>query len=584
MLALVRGKLDGLTVGLSILILWCLILVCRLKTIELPKKDDVTGVLGRLGDIREFKNRFLGREDIFSIASILTVLSFILYINIFDMFVFNSDGYLLVMEDTWADQAIHIGLIEYLARDGSFALNYPMVAGAKLTYPFIADFISSVLLKTGFSLRGSVVVPNILLGIALVIGVYSLALAVGRKKNIAAIAVLLFFFNGGPGFYYVLSGTLKPIMRDYTHITEYQLVFENLIEHFLISQRSILLGLGLSVAVYILLVRALENESRRELFLAGSLAGLLPLIHSHSFIAVSIVSLFLFLSKPRINWLYFILPFILLSAPQLLRIEHQSGTGFLQLKPGWVPENDGKNLLGIAWFWLKNTGLPLLLAIGGFILVDRKIKLFYIPFVAIFLIANVFSFQPNPYDNNKLFLHWLLITDILAAIFLYRLYHWRGWKKSQSYHIVPIVLVSLLLFVSVFSGFLTNLWAASTNYGLYSAQELEMGEWIKNSTPPDSIFLTGFSNQNPVFLAGRQIVLGSWWTSSGQFLDSSKYEKDVRRIYASGDCELLKKYKIDYVLISPKESDLNPNYTAFKTKNFQPVYSKKDTTIYKTKC
>jgi hypothetical protein len=172
----------------------------------------------------------------------------------------------------------------------------------------------------------------------------------------------------------------------------------------------------------------------------------------------------------------------------------------------------------------------------------------------------------------------------LAAIFLYRLYHWQGWQKSPAYHFLPIVVVSVFLFVSIFSGFLTNIWAASTNYGLYSSQELEMGEWIKNSTPPDSIFLTGYSNQNPVFLAGRQIFLGSWWYTSSHFLDRSKLEKDVERIYASGDCELLKKYKIDYVLISPKESDLNPNSNAFKTKNFQPVYSKKDTTIFKTKC
>lgn len=579
-LAVVNGELNSLTIGLSILILWCLILACRLRAVKLPKKEGIIRVLRSLRDIKGLSSR----ENIFSIISILTVLAFIFYINIFDMFVFNRDGYLLVTQDAWADQAFHIGLIESLARDGSFILNYPMVAGVKLTYPFIADFISSVLLKTGLSLRDSVVVPNILLGIALVIGVYSLALAVGGKKSIAAATVLLFFFNGGPGFIYVISGALKPVMRDFTHITERQLVFENLINHFLFSQRSILLGLGVSVAVYLLLLRAQENGSKRELFLAGSLAGLLPLIHTHSFIAVSIVSLFLFLRKPRVNWLYFILPFVLLSAPQLLRIEHQSGTGFLQLKPGWVPENEGKNLLEIAWFWVKNTGLPLLLAIGGFILADRKTKFFYLPFAAIFLIANVFVFQPNPYDNNKLFLHWMLATDILAAIFLFRLYHWQGWQKRRAYHFMPVVLVSLFLFVSIFSGFLTNVWAASTNYGLYSPQELEMGEWIRNSTPPDSIFLTGFSNQNPVFLAGRQIFLGSWWYTSSHFIDRSKLEEDVKIIYASGDCELIKKYKIDYVLISPKESDLNPNSTAVKTKNFQQVYSKKDTTIYKTRC
>ncbi len=571
LLALALGRLDSLTVGMSMLVL--LGAVFFLNT---PSPSSWRWRWERF--------RMPETLDRVSVVSVLVVLYFIFYINIFDMFTLDENGYLQVMEDAWADQALHIGLIEYLAREGSFALNYPAMAGVPLAYPFMADFLSAILLKTGFSLRSAVVVPNILLGTALVLGVYTLACRVGRKKNIAAAAVLLFFFNGGLGFYYALA---EPALRDYTHITEHQLVFENIIEHFLFSQRSILLGLGVSVAVYTLLAEVVlsRGDPRRELLLAGTLTGLLPLIHSHSFIAVSIVSLFVFLHKPSRVWLYFILPFILFSTPQLLRIEHQSGTGFLHLSPGWVPENNGKNLLEIAWFWVKNTGFPPLLALGGWLLAEKRIKIFYLPFAAIFLVANIFVFQPNPYDNNKLFLHWLLPTAILAAIFLDRLYHWQAWHHRWY---IPLLVVSLLLFFSILAGLITNMWAATTTYGLYSPQELEMGEWIKNNTHPDAIFLTGFSNQNPVFLAGRQILLGSWWYTASHFLDRSELERDIKRIYTTGDCKLIKKHRIDYILISPKESDLNPNPYVFETKNFQPVYTReftpRDFIIYKTKC
>jgi hypothetical protein len=54
-------------------------------------------------------------------------------------------------------------------------------------------------------------------------------------------------------------------------------------------------------------VRSLRPSSfvRHPLFAAGVLAGLLPLFHTHTYVAVGLMSVFLFAMRPRREWLAF---------------------------------------------------------------------------------------------------------------------------------------------------------------------------------------------------------------------------------------------------------------------------------------
>ena len=58
----------------------------------------------------------------------------------------------------------------------------------------------------------------------------------------------------------------------------------------LMPQRSSIMGMSIALFVYILMIHVLKKDDQlRELILAGVLTGILPTVHTHSFIAVAIV-------------------------------------------------------------------------------------------------------------------------------------------------------------------------------------------------------------------------------------------------------------------------------------------------------
>ena len=97
---------------------------------------------------------------------------------------------------------------------------------------------------------------------------------------------------------------------------------------------------------------------------AGFVAGLLPLVHAHSFVAVMGVGACLALInfKRWREWLIFLVTASVIALPQLLWSTHGSAvktSAFIGFQFGW--DSGDENFF---WFWFKNTGLfiPLLIA------------------------------------------------------------------------------------------------------------------------------------------------------------------------------------------------------------------------------
>lgn len=458
----------------------------------------------------------------------VTIAGWALYlIKLFSqMLVETREGIWAGGSNVWGDWAGHIGYIANWLYGANWPPQNPWYSGIRLAYPFLFDYTSAILAKIGVSIPWSLQLPGIVFGLILVVLIYYLSLKI-TKNNVAAIlAISIFMFSGGLGFMYKDT-------KELTHSYEHNIQWVNFVISEMVPQRGILLGLTAVLSIFVLL----ESE---YFLLAGIVAGLIPFFHAHSYLMVMSITGVYFLYKPHRKWLLFFVPSIFLAIPQFLYFSPQT-SGFIKLQLGWAAHVQNDNWL---WFWLKNIGLmlPLLpLAWVTSFYKDRKLFWLYLPFLIIFIVCNIWIFQPWENDNSKMLRYWFLGSSILA-----------GWYLTK----IPKVLAVILFAVIIYSG---SYDAASwlnfekNKLMLWSRPDINAAEYIKVNTRRDSIFLTN-DNHNHwlVDLAGRKIVLGfrGWLWSWG--INYSQRESDVRKMFA-GDSTLFSKYNIDYVLIGDGE-------------------------------
>src|SRR5204863_9285107 len=96
---------------------------------------------------------------------------------------------------------------------------------------------------------------------------------------------------------------------------------------------------------------------------------------------------------------------------------------------------------------------------------------------------------------------------------------------------------------------------------------VKIAEQIKQKTAPNALFLNAPIFNTAVALTGRQSLMRFSGHLSSYGINFMDRENDVRQIY-QGDAvadTLLRKYNIDYVMISPEEKGaLHPNEENFK--------------------
>ncbi len=88
---------------------------------------------------------------------------------------------------------------------GNLPPQNPIMSGTPLYYPFIPDFASAMLMRLGLSAGTSLWLPQVVLGVAVVVLVVSLAERLGARRSVGVLAVLICFIGGGIGF----AGTLQ---------------------------------------------------------------------------------------------------------------------------------------------------------------------------------------------------------------------------------------------------------------------------------------------------------------------------------------------------------------------------------------
>ena len=232
------------------------------------------------------------------------------------------------------------------------------------------------------------------------------------------------------------------------------------------------------------------------------------------------------------------------------------------------------------WFWVKNAGLPFILVVCACLCARRRGYLdIMLGMTAIYVVAETILFQPNEYDNNKLFYIWFMFAMILAADY--------GSMIMQRLAGLPgrALLCGLFLWASVFSGALSLGREAVSGYQLFSANAVAAGDWIHENTDRDDVFLTGQQHINPVCsLAGRQIICGSDLYVFFHGLDYAQQSADCRRFYENPreNADVLTKYDVHYIYVSDYErAEFDVDLDALD-ETYELIYENDDVRIYDT--
>lgn len=526
--------------------------------------------------------------------------------------------------NNFGDLPFHVSVITSFAFGNNFPPEDPTYAGVRFTYPFISDFVSAMFVRCGADLRQSMFIENYILGLSFVGLVHRWALVMLRDKFAAIITPLLVLLNGGLGWTQLFTkattneGGLWGVLMDpppsFTVVPETTWRWGNAISALLIPQRGFLMGLPLAVIAFTYWwiandkkrppeatdtgkkTRASEKQkiawqqqeatrvlmASRGMIAAGVAAGLLPLVHAHSFVVVMAMAGCLALIQRRWReWITFFVVASAIAIPQLLWSTMHSAvdaSSFFAWEVGWDhgPENP-------IWFWFINTGffIPLILIAvlmrGDGYLVPKRILLFYLPFTLCFIVPNLIKMAPWIWDNIKVLYYWWLASAPIVALLLARL-----WHQGRLRRVIAVVLFVCVTLAGALD--VAGISFRSTKYQVFDAAGLRFAELVKAQTAPRSLIVHAPVHNTPVFLTGRRSLMGypgHIWTHGLQFVQR---ESEIRRIYLGmpDADQLIRKYGIEYLVVGPQERVVTPMNPVFFTR-FQKVGEVGEYTLYKTR-
>lgn len=508
--------------------------------------------------------------------------------------------------NNFGDLPFHLSVITSFAHGNNFPPEDPTYAGVRFTYPFLTDFVSAIFVRCGATLRQSMFIENFVVGLAFVGVLHRWALELLRDRLAAVLTPLLVFLNGGFGWIllwpalqkYDISGELGGSLPvSFSIIPETTWRWGNAVSTLLIPQRGFLLGLPLAVIVFTQWWLAtgdrvtpgqgerakepklekfkkkakkrsaakaagylrgpafldLRVNSTHRMIAAGVIAGLLPLVHAHSFVAVMVVGGCIALLQRRWReWITFAVVVSVIALPQMWWSTHNSAVNaskFFEWQYGWDRGKDN-----VFWFWLKNAGLFMPLTIAAVLwrgrspLVSRRLLLFLAPFSLCFIIPNVLKMAPWIWDNIKVLFYWWVAAAPLVAMLLARL-----WKKGPAQKFLALVLFGCITLAGALD--VGAIVLRSNKYQVFDSAGVGFAELVKEKTEPRALIIHAPLHNHPVFLTGRRSLMGypgHIWTHG---LDFNQRESELKRIYAGGSDAmlLLEKYGVQYAVVGPHE-------------------------------
>lgn len=540
---------------------------------------------------------------------------FYLLVTVLLYFVFDRavvekvDGIYTGGSNNLGDLPFHFASITSFVYGHNFPPEDPSFAGTRFAYPFIADFVAAMLVRAGASMRNAMFLQNMALSLSLVGVLHRWTVKLTRDRLAGFLAPVLVLLSGGLGWKFFIEEArtgergiftmLWDLRHDYSILDGQVYRWGNALTTLFITQRSILFGLPIAITIFTQWWLALNEEpvkveertgkrvkpkssepatkqSRPFLYLfpsypfsdaakrmsaAGVMAGLLLLVHAHTFMTVmglgGCLALIFFKERWR-EWAIFFAIAMLLAVPQMLWVMSGSSVeakSFIGWHFGWDKAEDANFFL----FWFKNTGLFIPLLIGALLwtgkeyLIERRWLYFYLPFTLCFIGPNLIKLAPWPWDNIKVLYYWYIASLPIVALVLARMWQGKWYLKV----VMAGILVSLTL-----AGAL-DVWRTASrqiNNQEYEKDAVALAQKIIELTPPRALILHAPTYNPVVFLTGRRSLLGYTGYIWAHGLDYQPRETDIKNIYAGtyDADDLLMKHGVNYIVVSPIERNYMP--------------------------
>ena len=451
------------------------------------------------------------------------------------------------------DLPFHLGAIFGFTDGNNFPPENPSFAGAKFSYPFIADLLTAVFIKFGADARNAMFVQNVAWAFSLLVILDRFVVKLTGSRLAGRIAPFLLFFSGGLGFFGFFTDYwaqaksffdfLRNIPVDYT-IGSDKLRWGNSLVVLFITQRSLLFGMPLTLVISSRLWEIFTTDTRRHtddekrfssssikvpIFILGLIAGLLPLVHLHSLFVLFVVGVFILALKPArwTEWITFAVGAAVVAVPELawsLAGSASETSKFIGWNFGW-----SKGDQNIFWFWFINTGLFIpLLAVGLWLVYSTRGRgdgeaggsevrhrkssgphsdslLHPSSFIPLPVLSSVRVSVPDMQRGEACSVgvgqyqgldYWFVgsIPFVAFAIAWF-------WRKTSWYKAVAAVCFAVL----ILSGAL-DVWRTASgqiNYKVFDKDAVQVAETIKKKTDPHAVFLNAPTYNTAVVLSGR---------------------------------------------------------------------------------
>jgi hypothetical protein len=493
----------------------------------------------------------------------------------------------------WGDWAVHLRNSTFFANQTSITLENPIYSGSTFYYPYLSSYLSAILQQLGLSIDLSMTLPTMILSMTLPPVLYIFGRRITGRKSSGIIFTYIVLLSGGiggivklitdltKGNFFWEKNAYSPLL--YTDIRDASGSYSNTgvwFMNFVISeffpQRAFLSAIHIALFV-IYMHRTVTYEflkvykTKRTMYLnsyaifASALFGILPIIHTHSFIALGILlpiaTFYLFAQKliknKSISNKYYFQDFIKFSSSLFLPatiigfsilfvfvFDFKSSQVFIHSISWWVPNQDAT--VNPILYWWNNAGLFIVLGFISYIS-GKAFRPYFFGALVIFIAANFISFQPWHYDNLKLLTYWYIIWALPISYFLVSLK-----KKLLFFKIVLFILLTISGTADIIS------LSISTRSGitLSSSTEYEYSQIVNEFTEKDALILSATNHDNPISVSsGRRLFLGyeGWLWSYG--IDTSIRRQEVNEIYSGSQYgfELVQREGIDYISIGPNE-------------------------------
>lgn len=271
--------------------LFCILLIALLFLFRVPHKSFRLPTAERLFSL-------VKKHRIFLILCSFTFVVFVLMLHSHTLLL-KEDG-MHTGQCTYGDMNLHLGFITSIARQQTFPPHYSISPDARLCYPFLCDSISSSIYLFGASLRYAYMLPMYFAFLQVMAGFYCIAYTWLRKTAKACLAWYLFFYNGGLGFVYFIDWAKERAYRFTNIFTGYYETPTNLIDNnirwvnivvdMLLPQRATLFGYAVLFTCIWLLWRCVFQQEKELFPITALLCAALPMIHTHSFLAMALIS------------------------------------------------------------------------------------------------------------------------------------------------------------------------------------------------------------------------------------------------------------------------------------------------------